>query len=123
MLARCLRFECCRCKMKTLVTGATGLIGRSVCQSLTSQGHSVVGLSRSPRSPAGLAVAEIHQWDTQTGPPPEGALSGVDAVVNLAGEPIDARRRDDQHKRLIRDSRVLTTMYVVDGLRLMDHKP
>jgi uncharacterized protein (TIGR01777 family) len=109
--------------MKILVSGATGLIGRSICQTLTSQDHTVVGLSRSARKPAGLAVAEIHQWDTQTGPPPEAALSGVDAVVNLAGEPIDARRWDDQQKRLIRDSRVLTTKNLVDGLRSMDSKP
>ncbi|HKS43167.1 MAG TPA: NAD-dependent epimerase/dehydratase family protein, partial [Blastocatellia bacterium] len=34
--------------MKILITGATGLIGRSLCHVLTSEGHTVVGLSRSP---------------------------------------------------------------------------
>jgi hypothetical protein len=109
--------------MRILVTGATGLIGSSICKTLSSKGHAVVGLSRSLRKPAGLAVEEIYQWDPQTGPPPKESLSGVDAVVNLAGEPLDARRWDDRQKRLIRDSRVITTRKLVEGLRSMDRKP
>ena len=109
--------------MKVLVTGATGLIGRSLCQSLTDDGHTVVALSRSPRKPAGLAVAELHQWNYQAGPPPETALKEVDAVVNLAGEPIDARRWSREQKKLIRDSRVITTRNLVAGLRSVDRKP
>ena len=33
---------------KILVTGATGLIGRHLCRSLLDEGHTVVGLSRTP---------------------------------------------------------------------------
>jgi uncharacterized protein (TIGR01777 family) len=73
--------------------------------------------------PRGLAVSEIHQWDTQTGPLPVAALSGVDAVVNLAGEPIDARRWSDQQKVRIRDSRVITTRNLVEGLGSVGQKP
>jgi uncharacterized protein (TIGR01777 family) len=109
--------------MKILVTGATGLIGRNVCQSLTNDGHVVAAVSRSVGKPEDLAVAEIHQWDTQTGPIPHAALSGVDAVVNLAGEPLDARRWNDQQKALIRDSRIVTTRNLVAGLRSVDRKP
>ncbi len=109
--------------MKVLVTGATGLIGNSLCQSLTSDGHTVIGLSRSSRKPAGLAVAEIYQWEPQAGPPPEAALDGIDAAVNLAGEPLDARRWTDEQKRRIRDSRVITTRNLVDGLQSLESKP
>ncbi len=109
--------------MKILVTGATGLIGRSLCRSLTGDGHTVIALSRSPRKPAGLAAAEVHQWDSQAGPPPEAALDKVNAVINLAGEPIVARRWSSEQKKLIRDSRVITTRNLVGGLRSIDHKP
>jgi uncharacterized protein len=109
--------------MKILVTGATGLIGRSLCRSLTDDGHVVSAVSRSPSKPKGLEAAEIHQWDTQSGPLSSAALDGVDAVVNLVGEPIDARRWSDQQKRLIRDSRVVTTRNLVEGLRLVERKP
>ena len=49
--------------MKILVTGATGLIGRSLCRRLTDDGHTVIGVSRSSHKPPGLAVAEIQQWN------------------------------------------------------------
>ncbi len=109
--------------MKILVTGATGLIGRSLCRALTDESHTVVAVSRSPAKPQGLAVAEVYQWDPQSGPLPQAALDGVDAVVNLAGEPLDARRWSDQQKRLIRDSRVVTTRNLVEGLSSVDRKP
>jgi uncharacterized protein (TIGR01777 family) len=110
-------------EMRILVTGATGLIGRSLCQSFTNDGHVVAAVSRSAGKPVGLAAAEIHHWDPQTGPISHAALSGVDAVVNLAGEPLDARRWSDQQKTRIRDSRIVTTRNLVAGLRSVDSKP
>jgi len=80
-------------------------------------------VSRSPVKPQGLAVAEVYQWDPPSGPLPRAALDGVDAVVNLAGEPLDARRWSDQQKRLIRDSRIVTTRNLVEELRSVDRKP
>ncbi len=109
--------------MRILVIGATGLIGRSLCRALTGDGHIVSAVSRSSAKSPGLAVAEVHQWDTQAGPLSQAALEGIDAVVNLAGEPLDARRWSDHQKRLIRDSRVVTTRNLVEGMRSMDRKP
>jgi uncharacterized protein len=109
--------------MKILVTGATGLIGRSLCRALTDDGHAVAAVSRSPVKPRGLAVAEVFRWDPQNGRLPHAALDGVDAVVNLTGEPLDARRWSDQQKRLIRDSRIVTTRNLVEGLGSVDRKP
>jgi len=109
--------------MKILVCGATGLIGSSVCKLLSQDGHDVSATSRSATKSQGLAAKEVHQWDPQAGPPSEQALEGVDAVVNLVGEPIDARRWSDEQKKLIRDSRVVTTRNLVDGLRSSRTKP
>lgn len=109
--------------MKILVTGATGLIGRSLCRKLTDDGHTVIGVSRSSRQPPGLMVAELQQWDPQTGPIASTALDGIDAVVNLAGEPIDSRRWSEQQKNLIRDSRIVTTRNLVETLCSIDRKP
>src|SRR5262245_10665721 len=109
--------------MKVLLTGATGLIGRSLCRKLTDDGHTVIGVSRSSRKPPGLGVAEIKQWDPQTGPIAPTALDGIDAAVNLAGEPIDSRRWSEQQKKLIRDSRIVTTRNLVETLCSIDRKP
>jgi uncharacterized protein len=109
--------------MKILVTGATGLIGRKLCTSLSGDGHTLVALSRSPETTRGLDADEIHKWQPQSGPPPPQVLSGIDAVVNLVGEPLVDSRWTDAQKKLIRDSRVLSTRNLVEGLRSAESKP
>src|SRR5215216_688899 len=109
--------------MKVLVTGATGLIGRSLCASLVSDHHTVVALSRSPGRAAGLQATKIVKWDPQSGHPPAESLDRVDAVVHLAGEPIAARRWTDEQKKRIRDSRVASTIFLVDALSSLESKP
>ena len=110
-------------KTRILVTGATGLIGRHLCQSLLDEGHTVIGLSRTPENARGVPVAEMRRWDAMSGPPDDDVLAGVDAVIHLAGEPIAARRWSDEQKRRIRDSRVISTRHLVSGMRAMRTKP
>jgi len=109
--------------MKILITGATGLIGRALCHVFNEDGHTIVGVSRSSRKPAGLNVGEMYQWDSQAGPPPEAALDQVDAVINLAGEPVAAKRWSDQQKKSIRESRIITTRNLVEGMRRAKRQP
>jgi hypothetical protein len=59
------------------------------------------------------------RWDPHSEPAPARALAGRDAVVNLAGEPI-AQRWSEQAKRAIRDSRVIGTHNLVEGLSELD---
>jgi uncharacterized protein (TIGR01777 family) len=74
-------------------------------RALRERGDEVTELSRGSNWP-----------DPQHEQPPEDALRGRDAVVNLMGEPL-AQRWNDDSKREIRDSRVLGTRNLVAGLR------
>ncbi len=113
--------------MRVVITGATGLIGRVLIDVLLDRGDEVVALSRDERRareslPAG---AEPHAWPRPTDePPPESALAGADAVVNLLGEPV-AQRWTEQSKAAIRKSRVAGTRNLVDGLLALapDRRP
>jgi uncharacterized protein (TIGR01777 family) len=109
--------------MRILITGATGLIGRRLCQLLLDDGHRVIGLSRAPEKAPRAPVTEMRQWDAMSGPPTDDVLAGVAAVIHLAGEPIAAHRWSDEQKRRIRDSRVISTRNLVNGLRAMAEKP
>jgi uncharacterized protein (TIGR01777 family) len=106
--------------MRTLVTGATGLIGRHLLGSIDS----AVVLSRRPsEGRRTLGAAEIHFWEPEAGPAPSEALSGVEIVFNLAGEPVAEGRWTDEKKRRIRDSRILGTRNLVASLGAMEKRP
>ena len=98
--------------MRVAVVGATGLIGRALSRALVARGDAVVAVSR--RGAAGVEGAEDARWDPAEGPPPDAVVGGVDAVVNLAGAPIEARRWTAARKREIRESRVLTTRLIAE---------
>jgi uncharacterized protein (TIGR01777 family) len=105
--------------MKVAVTGATGTIGRTVVRALLDRGDSVVALSRDgagARAKLGPGV-DAHEWKDPTGSPaPAAAFADVEGVIHLLGEPV-AQRWSDSAKKEIRDSRVLGTRNLVEGLR------
>ena len=116
--------------LRVTVTGATGLVGASVLRALSDQGAQITVLSRDPASAratldrsryAGQPI-ELARWDPLGEPAPAGALSGRDAVVHLAGEPI-AQRWSERAKRAIRDSRVQGTRQLVAGIAAADPRP
>lgn len=109
--------------MKILITGATGLIGKPLCQSLADEGHQLVVLTRRPQAATGLAGAGVFRWEPEIEPPPAQAWEGVDAVIHLAGEPVAAARWTEEQKRRIRDSRVKGARNLVAGMREASRAP
>ena len=105
--------------MKVVVTGATGNIGQALVTGLRERGDDIVVLSRNPAksSQALGGDVEAHTWsEPEREPAPPGVFEGADAVIHLAGEPVDQRWSDDA-KRRIRDSRELGTRNLVTGMR------
>src|SRR5262245_8816497 len=109
--------------MRVLVTGATGLIGSALCDALLARGDEVVGLTRDPEK-ARLQNANViwHRWRATDEPPPPTALEGVDAVVNLIGEEINQRLTDEAKAR-IRESRILGTRNLLEGVNASATEP
>lgn len=94
-----------RPRLRVAITGAGGLIGSALTHLLTTGGHTVVPMVRS-RS---RAVDGAVYWDPMGGHVDTEGLRGVDAVVHLAGEPINAVRWTAAKKKAIRESRVVGT--------------
>jgi hypothetical protein len=86
--------------MRILVTGASGFLGTALTRRLLLDRHEVIPLNRRPRSPG------APSWDPATGHLDPGILTGVDAVVHLAGESIAGGLWTRARKRRIRESRV-----------------
>jgi uncharacterized protein (TIGR01777 family) len=108
--------------MKILITGATGLIGRAICRRLADEAHQLVVLSRRPEG-AEIEGAKVFRWESALGPPESGVWEGVDAVIHLAGEPVAASRWTDEQKRRIRDSRVIGTRHLLEGIKEATDRP
>jgi uncharacterized protein len=109
--------------MKVLVTGASGRIGKALCDELLRRGDEVVGLTRGPdKAAAAQPQVTWHAWEPTLERPTEAAFEGVDGVVNLVGEKINQRWSDDA-KRKIMDSRKVATHNLVGTIEGLATKP
>jgi len=109
--------------MKVLVTGSSGLIGTALIPFLTSGGHSVTRLLRSPASSSKRAGSSEIVWDPTETDLPSSSLEGFDAVVHLAGENISEGRWTEAKKARIRESRTKPTRALSDALAGLTHPP
>ena len=97
--------------MKIGLTGATGFIGGRVTATCESAGHQIVPFSRKPRE-------GMRLFSTEKQPD----VSGLDAVVNLAGESIVGLWTKAKKQRIF-DSRVLGTRRLVEAMSKMVKGP
>jgi uncharacterized protein len=109
--------------MKVLVTGASGRIGKALCDELLARGDEVVGLTRDPEK-AGAAQPRItwHAWEPTLERPADAAFEGVDGVVNLVGEKIDQRWSDEAKKKIM-ESRKVATHNLAGAIEGLTAKP
>lgn len=68
-----------------LVTGATGRLGRLLCNALLSRGEQVRAVVRPDSTSPLPAGAQRYSWDLAAGPLPLDAFGGVSKAVHLAG--------------------------------------
>ena len=111
--------------LKVGITGATGFVGRRLVRALVARGDEVTAFTRDPgRARRSLpAEVKLYTWNPTAGPPPVGALEGLDGVVSLAGETIGTPRWTEAQKRRIRDSRIVGTRNLVDGIAAAAARP
>ena len=108
--------------MKALVTGATGFVGPRLLRLLDKP----VVVSRNPdraKQSIGHLAGRIVRWDPLEGPPPPEAFEGIDVVYHLAGESVAGARWTAAQKARIRDSRVVGTRHLVQGIAQAAVKP
>jgi uncharacterized protein len=109
--------------VRALVTGASGLIGSALCDTLLARGEEVVGLTRDPeRARRGNPRVTWHAWEPTLERPPAAAFEGVDGVVNLVGEKIN-QRWSEEAKRRILETRRTGTHNLVQAIAGLDRKP
>ena len=103
--------------MKIVISGASGLIGKSLVSQLQQHGHDVVRLVRRAAN-----TGEI-MWDPKAGVLDSSALEGTDAVIHLSGAGIGDKRWTSSYKREILESRTITTSLIANTIANMSRKP
>ena len=103
--------------MKIVISGASGLIGKSLVSQLQQHGHDVVRLVRRAAN-----TGEI-MWDPKAGVLSASALEGADAVIHLSGAGIGDKRWTASYKREILESRTITTSLIANTIANMSRKP
>jgi uncharacterized protein (TIGR01777 family) len=106
-------------RQTVLVTGATGFIGSRLVSGLTDAGHQVIALVRNPTKAEALRppITLITSLDQLP------ADARIDAVVNLAGEPIGNGLWTEAKRREIIDSRIGITDDVVRLMTRLERRP
>lgn len=103
-----------------LITGATGFIGTALVEALLKEGCTVRVLSRdeekaSKKFGSGItAISSLDQIESN---------ARIDAVVNLAGEPLFGGPWTKRRKRAFRTSRIGTTNDLIGLFRRLKTKP
>ena len=110
--------------MNIILAGGTGLIGKELLNQLIEKKHTVTLLKRNSKdisSPSPFMRVEI--WDGKNLGNWVTAFDDADAVINLSGEPIAAKRWTSSQKEKILSSRIDSTRAIVSAIKESKKKP
>ena len=99
--------------MKIFMTGGTGFVGKTLAPALVRSGQEVTILTRAAKEEAS-GVSWVEGDPTQRGRWQD-EVKEHEAVINLAGASIFTRWTEEA-KKMIRDSRMITTRRLVEAL-------
>lgn len=103
-----------------LITGGSGFIGSALCRKLAASGAAIDVLSRDPARAARLLPGQARIVSRLDDLQPD---SPIDAVINLAGEPIADRRWNSRRRQQLLDSRIALTDELVDWIETLQPRP
>jgi len=110
---------------KIIITGATGLIGRQLYNSLSGRGDEVTVFTSSIASGIKklLNANELVEWDYRKTNHWQKHINGKDVVIHLAGANLFGQRWNTEYKKLIVESRRLSTQNLVEAIGNSEERP
>jgi uncharacterized protein (TIGR01777 family) len=102
-----------------LLTGGSGLIGKSLTKLLLAKGYVVSHLSRSPgKNPR----VKTYLWDVHTGQIDAACIDGIDTIIHLAGAGVAEKRWTNKRKKELVESRTKSIRLIYELLKSKQHK-
>ena len=111
--------------MKIVISGGTGFIGKRLVERLAAERHTIILLTRNPAAMRTTAYPNVQAriWDGKSVGEWCADVEGAGAVINLAGEPIAAKRWSASQKAKILETRVNATRAIVAAIKQANKKP
>ena len=111
--------------MKIILAGGTGFIGQALVAGLLGEKHHVVLLTRHPEKTSHLRhdLLKVVPWDGRTAGDWCRELEKSDAVINLCGESVAAKRWTPNQKAKLISSRIEPTQILVQAIKKASQGP
>jgi hypothetical protein len=105
-----------------LITGGTGLVGKSLTQHLLNNQYKVIILSRSVQNNQANANLSYALWDVKKQQIDIAAIKAADYIVHLAGAGVVDKKWTDAYKKEIIDSRIESSKLLLDAVKNNENK-
>jgi len=104
-----------------LITGGTGLVGKTLSKYLLSKGFKVIVLTRTIPQTAADSNIRYATWDVKKQTIDVEALQLADFIIHLAGAGVVDKKWTDAYKKEIEESRTQSSKLIVDTLKAHSH--
>lgn len=103
---------------RIIVTGATGLVGKALCEQLNSRGYSVVVFSRNSQTARKKVPGASEYYDWAPGVPGswENAIDGANAVISMHGESLFKGRLSQARYERAMQTRIVGVRELVSAM-------
>ncbi len=104
--------------MKTiLITGGTGLVGKNLTGLLIEKGYKIIILTRSLKGKSESKNISYAEWDIDKQTIDIKAVQSADLIIHLAGAGVVEKRWTASYKKLILESRTMSSRLLIDTLK------
>ncbi|MBA2250760.1 MAG: TIGR01777 family protein [Chitinophagaceae bacterium] len=107
---------------KILITGGTGLIGKTLTRYLNDKGYAVIILTRKKNELSLDPMIQYANWDIEMQKIDGEAISNADYIIHLAGAGVMDKRWSAKYKTEILESRTKSSALILKGLRENNNK-
>jgi uncharacterized protein (TIGR01777 family) len=105
-----------------LITGGTGLVGKSLTKRLTEKNYEVIILTRNLKDVATQKNVSYAVWNVKEKQIDLKAVKKADAIIHLAGAGVMDKKWTEEYKQEIRDSRINSSELLLNTLKNNEHK-
>ncbi len=107
--------------MRILISGATGLVGKTLVKQALLEGHKIHFLTTQKSKLQSIDGTKGFYWNPKTNEIDVSCFEGVDSLIHLAGATV-SKLWTKKYKQEILDSRLSTTQLLLESLKKTKHQ-